>query len=58
MPWYCIPCKYQKHVKLQEGRIGHLERELKTAIEEVFKPKAGNVRANLMEQNNLGNWKK
>jgi hypothetical protein len=31
MPWYYIPCKYQKHVKEQEGRIRHLEKELKAA---------------------------
>jgi hypothetical protein len=55
MPWYCIPCKYQKHVKQQEGRIRNLEREKKAAREEICKLKAGSVSSNFMEQDNSGN---
>jgi hypothetical protein len=29
MPWDCMSCKYQKHIKYQEGRIMYLELELK-----------------------------
>jgi hypothetical protein len=46
------------YVKQQEGRIGHLERALKAAREEICKLKAVNVISNFMEQNNAGNWKK
>jgi hypothetical protein len=31
MPWDCRSCKYQKHIKYQEGRIRYLELELKVA---------------------------
>jgi predicted RNase H-like nuclease (RuvC/YqgF family) len=58
MPWYCIPFKYQKHVKQQQERIRHLEKELKEAREEICKLKSGNVSSNFMEQDNSGNWKK
>lgn len=34
MPWDCMSCKYQKHVKHQEGRIRYLELELKAAKDE------------------------
>jgi hypothetical protein len=52
MPWDCISCKYQKHVKQQEWRIGHLEQELKAAREEISRLKAVNVR----KQRNSNNW--
>jgi hypothetical protein len=46
-------------VKQQEGRIRHLEKELKvTWEEEICKLKAGNVSSNSMDQDNSGNWKK
>jgi len=35
IPWDCMPCKYQKHIKYQEGRIRYLELELKVARDEV-----------------------
>jgi hypothetical protein len=34
MPWDCMSCKYQKHVKHQEGRIRYLGLELKAAKDE------------------------
>jgi hypothetical protein len=45
-------------VKQQEGRIRHLEKELKAAREEICKLKAGNVSSNFMEQDNSRNWEK
>jgi hypothetical protein len=57
MPCYFNPCKYQKHVKRQEGRIKHLENELKAAREQICKLKAGSVSSNFMQQDNSGNWK-
>jgi hypothetical protein len=33
MPWYCEPCKYQRHSNKQEERIRHLEQELKATRE-------------------------
>jgi hypothetical protein len=48
MPWYCIPCKYQKHVQQREKRIRHMEKELKAAREQICKLKAGNVSSNFM----------
>jgi len=35
MPWDCMSCKYQKHIKHQEARIRYLELELKAARDEV-----------------------
>jgi hypothetical protein len=58
MTWYCIPCKYQKHVKQQGERIRNLEKELKAAREEICKPKTGNVSSSFMQQENSGNWEK
>jgi hypothetical protein len=52
-----MPCKYQKHVKQQEGRIRHLEQELKSAREEICKLKAGNVSSCFMEDIS-GHWRK
>jgi hypothetical protein len=52
MPWYCIPCKQQKHLKQQRERIRHLEKELKAAREVICKLNVGNVSTNFMEQDN------
>jgi cell division protein FtsB len=57
MPWYCVPCKFQRHAKQQEGRIRHLEQELKIAREEICKLKAGNICSNYIEES-AGSWKK
>jgi hypothetical protein len=57
MPWYCEPCKYQRHSKKQEERIRHLEQELKAATEEICKPKAGNISSSFIEQDISGHWK-
>jgi len=35
MPWDCMSCKYQKHIKHQEGRIRYLELELRAARDEI-----------------------
>ena len=35
MPRDCTSCKYQKHIKHQEGRIRYLELELKAARDEI-----------------------
>jgi hypothetical protein len=56
MPWCCVPCKYQQHVKQQERRIMNLEKELKAAKEEICKLEAGSVNNNFMEQDISGNW--
>jgi choline kinase len=56
MPWYYIPCKYQMHVKQQEGRIRHLKKELKAVRLGIFKLKTGNVTSDFMEQDNSRNW--
>jgi hypothetical protein len=42
MPWVLTSCKYQKHERYQEERIGYLEQELKVAGEEIISLKAGN----------------
>jgi hypothetical protein len=39
-------------VKQQEGRIRHLEKELKAAREKICKLRAGNVSSNFMEEDN------
>jgi predicted RNase H-like nuclease (RuvC/YqgF family) len=49
MPWYCITCKYQKHVKQQEERVRHLERELRAARKEIYKLEGGIVSSNFMQ---------
>jgi hypothetical protein len=43
MPWDCMSCKHQKHVKYQEGRIRYLELELKAAREEINSLKNRNM---------------
>jgi len=35
MLWDCMSCKYQKHIKHQEGRIRYLELELRAARDEI-----------------------
>jgi hypothetical protein len=35
-----------------------MEKELRSAREEICKPKARTVNSNFMEQDNSGNWKK
>jgi hypothetical protein len=57
MPWDCISCKYQKHVKRQEWRIRHLEQEFKAAREEISRLKAVNVSSSVRKQTNSNNWK-
>jgi hypothetical protein len=56
MAWNCISCKYQKHAKHQEGKIRHLEQELKAAREEISRLKAGNVSSGSREQGKLETW--
>jgi hypothetical protein len=58
MPRYSFLWKNKKHVKEQEERIRHLEKELNAAREETCKVKAGNVSSNFMEQDYPGNWGK
>jgi hypothetical protein len=55
---YCIQCKYQKHVKQQERRIRHLEKELKAIREEICKLTAGKFSSNSMQQDNSGHLEK
>jgi hypothetical protein len=57
MPWYCVPCKYQRHAKQQEGRIRHLEEELKAAREEICQLQAGNISSSFIEEDISGHWK-
>jgi hypothetical protein len=42
-------------MKQQEGKITHLEKELKAAREEICKLKAGNISSNFVEQDNSRN---
>jgi hypothetical protein len=56
MPWDCISCKYQKHVKQQEWRIRYLEKELKAAREEISRLKVVNVSSSVRKQRNSNNW--
>jgi hypothetical protein len=56
LPWDCISCKYQKHVKQQEWRIRHLEQELKAAREEISRLKAVNVSSSVRKQRTSNNW--
>ena len=43
VPWDCMSCKYQKHIKYQEGRIRYLELELKAARDEIDSLKNRNM---------------
>jgi hypothetical protein len=54
MPWYYISRKYQKHVKQQEGRFRHVEKELKAARQQIDELKLRNVGSNVMQQDNWG----
>ena len=56
MPWDCMSCKYQKHVKYQEGRIRYLELELKAAREEINLLKNGNVNNKIKNKDTLGDF--
>jgi hypothetical protein len=51
-----MSCKYQKHAKHLEGRIRHLEQELKAAREEISRLRAGNVSSSIREQGKLETW--
>jgi hypothetical protein len=56
MPCYSNLWKNKKHVREQEERIRHLEKEVNAAREETCKTKAGNVSSNFMEQDYTGKW--
>jgi len=59
MPWDCMSCKYQKHIKYQEGRIRYLELELKAARNEVNVLKNGNISNTRRDKNNANDiWLK
>jgi hypothetical protein len=51
-----MSCKYQKHAKHQEGKIRHLEQELKAAREEISRLRAGNISSSIREQCKLETW--
>lgn len=53
MPWDCLSCKYQKHIKYQEGRIRYLELELKAARDEVNLLKNRNTSNNIKNKDNV-----
>jgi hypothetical protein len=52
MPWDCMSCKYQKHIKYQEGRIRYLELELKAARDEVNLLKNRNMNNKIRDKDN------
>ena len=59
MPSDCMPCKYQKHIKYQEGRIRYLEMELKAARDEVNLLKNRNMSNKISDKDNANdNWLK
>jgi hypothetical protein len=53
-----VNCKYQKHVKQQKGQNQAPGKGSKGSQEEICKLKAGYVSGNLIDQDNLRNWKK
>ena len=54
MPRDCMSCKYQKHIKHQEGRIRYLELELRAARDEINSLKNRNMN-NLVRDNDNTN---
>ena len=52
MPWNCMSCKYQKHIKYQKGRIRYLELELKMARDEVNLLKNRNISNKIRDKDN------
>ena len=59
MPWDCMPCKYQKHIKHQEGRITYLELELEAARNEVDSLKNRNTSNKIRDNDNTNDiWLK
>jgi hypothetical protein len=51
-----MSCKYQKHVKYQEGRIRYLELELKAAKEEINLLRNGNMSNKIKNKNISGDF--
>ena len=59
MPWNCMSCKYQKHIKYQKGRIRYLELELKVARDEVNLLKNRNMSNKIRDKDNANDiWLK
>jgi hypothetical protein len=55
----CMSCKYQKHIKYQEGKIRYLELELKVARDEVNVLKNRNMSNKIRDKDNANNiWLK
>jgi hypothetical protein len=51
-----MPCRYQKHAVQQDGRIRHLEQELKAASLEITKLKAVIGSSNIVKQAEVNEW--
>jgi general stress protein 26 len=59
MPWDCMSCKYQKHIKHQEEGIRYLELELKAATDEADSLKNRNMSNKMRDNDNTNDiWLK
>ena len=59
MPWDCMSCKYQKHIKYQKGKIRYLDLELKANRDEVNMLKNRNMSYKLSDKDNANDiWLK